>query len=557
MGIVPAVAADTHTVSTTAELEAAFASAASGDTIVIAAGTYYPLDTLDIGDRSLTIVGVGSGDTIIDGSHVVDQGKDFLLGRDDDSDVLVDLVAISGLTVRCYGEEGIEVGNATVIALNDCVATDTDDGFYIRLDEFTNARLTMFYCSSYGNDGEGFSISIDDTTSLYFEMSYCHAYGNEEEGYDINIQDTTGLLCGFFYCSASNNENEGFEIDIETTDASVNIIECSASFSGEEGFSLEFEGSSCTVDIDGCIAHANGEAGMEVNSWDDNSDDGIYIYACTFSGNDDEGIAVYADYQSSIYVSNVISFGNEYGIYADNDGTGNMAVSNCTVYGNDYGLGVYNDGDAEDPIGPTVLLLTNIASSGNACSFFLEEDPYIATEGDFPVVSYCLFDDAQLEASGYDILPLFGDGILFESPLFAQPLTADFRPMAVSPLIDAGFDTSPTFYGRVLDDIRGIARPQKNAYDIGAYEFNDVEPGLNPSGPATFKPLVSTVLEQALILWEDVLSQLPEEMTAEQEALVSAIQGRVEGAMMLGNPIAAAGALRQAMAEMQALLASL
>jgi hypothetical protein len=302
------------------------------------------------------------------------------------------------------------------------------------------------------------------------------------------------------------------------------------------------------------IAHSNGEAGLDVYS---EGDDGIYIYACTFSGNDDEGITVYADDQSSLYVTNVISYANEYGIYADNDGTGNMAVSNCTVYGNDYGLGVYNDGDAEDPIGPTVLLLTNIASSGNGCSFYLEEDPSIATEGDFPVVSYCLFDDAQLEASGYDILPLFGAGILFDSPLFAHPRTADFRPMAVSPLIDAGFDTSPTFYGRVLDDIRGIARPQKNAYDIGAYEFNNVEPGLNPSGPATFKPLVSTALEQALILWEDVLSQLPVEMTAEQEALVSAIQGRVEGAMMLGNPIAAAGALRQAMAEMQALLASL
>ncbi len=46
VGIVPAVAADTHTVSTTAELEAAFAAAASGDTILIAAGTYYPWTSL-------------------------------------------------------------------------------------------------------------------------------------------------------------------------------------------------------------------------------------------------------------------------------------------------------------------------------------------------------------------------------------------------------------------------------------------------------------------------------------------------------------------------------
>lgn len=50
---------------------------------------------------------------------------------------------------------------------------------------------------------------------------------------------------------------------------------------------------------------------------------------------------------------------------------------------------------------------------------------------------------------------------------FVDPASADYRLQATSPAVDAGTDTAP--WG-ITRDLRGAARPQSAAFDVGAYE---------------------------------------------------------------------------------------
>jgi hypothetical protein len=97
----------------------------------------------------------------------------------------------------------------------------------------------------------------------------------------------------------------------------------------------------------------------------------------------------------------------------------------------------------------------------------------------------------------------------------------------------------------VKDDIEGTSRPQGTAYDIGAYEQ-----GEDDFTPGTIKPLVTTSMNTALNTWNDVLSQLPETPSEEQQSLIEEIQALIERAGSLGNPVAANGALQKAITLM-------
>jgi alkylation response protein AidB-like acyl-CoA dehydrogenase len=69
--------------------------------------------------------------------------------------------------------------------------------------------------------------------------------------------------------------------------------------------------------------------------------------------------------------------------------------------------------------------------------------------------------------------------------------------------------------------------------------------------------MVMTALGTATQSWNSVIGALPDTLTGEQQALLDAIQALMEQAKSLGNPIAANGALQQALAQMEALMATL
>ena len=70
---------------------------------------------------------------------------------------------------------------------------------------------------------------------------------------------------------------------------------------------------------------------------------------------------------------------------------------------------------------------------------------------------------AQWRTFGYDTHSLISTA----TALFVNPAGNDYRLAAGSPAIDAGTNLSPD----VVADIVGTTRPQRAAYDIGAYEM--------------------------------------------------------------------------------------
>ncbi|MBN1786609.1 MAG: hypothetical protein JW825_06460 [Candidatus Methanofastidiosa archaeon] len=83
-----------------------------------------------------------------------------------------------------------------------------------------------------------------------------------------------------------------------------------------------------------------------------------------------------------------------------------------------------------------------------------------------------------------------------------------------------------------------------------AESFDIVVPSSNNVTPASFIPLYRVKLQQALEMWECILSQLPEDITEENVLLIDSVQTFMNGAITLTNPIYANGQLSKAIDQM-------
>jgi hypothetical protein len=145
-----------------------------------------------------------------------------------------------------------------------------------------------------------------------------------------------------------------------------------------------------------------------------------------------------------------------------------------------------------------------------------------------------------------------GIGNISTVPLFVDwPYDVSLSPD--SPCIDAGTDTSGPAFGGVTDAILGVPRPQGTAYDMGAYEYRRSQPA-SPWSPVSIMPLARTQLNNTLVTWNELATQLPEEPTDEMTALIERIQEHMGNATGLANPIYASGELAKAYALMDELL---
>ena len=183
--------------------------------------------------------------------------------------------------------------------------------------------------------------------------------------------------------------------------------------------------------------------------------------------------------------------------------------------------------------------VTNCIIWGNFCG----DDPndVLDTEGDYALITYSNI------GGGWP-----GEGNIDADPLFVNAPT-DVSLTAGSPCIDMGTNlVSWGSLGGVMDDIPGTPRPQRSAYDMGAYECAGAS-----WSPMVVQPLARTQLASVLSLWEDLLERLPDEPTGEMAALIEQIQGHMANAAQLTNPIYASGQLSKAAAAMQQLAALL
>jgi len=256
----------------------------------------------------------------------------------------------------------------------------------------------------------------------------------------------------------------------------------------------------------------------------------VSVDRCTFTGNKaNYGGAVYFTQATSLTVINSIFYANEadYGGAMDLGHQSRVIVTNCTFTGNE----AENVGGAIRNTA-TRLTVTNCILWDNG-------------EEIFDVASSALVTYSDVQG-GWP-----GAGNIDAEPLFVS-VPGDLSLRQASPCVDSGTDASAAQYGSVTDDILGVARPQRTAYDMGAYEYASAS-----WSPVVLQPLARTQLASVLSLWEDLLERLPDEPEDDMAALIAQIQGHVANAAQLTNPIYASGQLSKAAAAMQQLAALL
>jgi hypothetical protein len=168
-------------------------------------------------------------------------------------------------------------------------------------------------------------------------------------------------------------------------------------------------------------------------------------------------VALWFDSVSSGKVANNVLFHqtlNEYsiGIYLGN--IGDIRIANNIVFSGDgtYRYGVYEDGATCDPTNFFNNLIFDCPSG-----LYYDEGSTAIT--DISVLN------ALTECSGN----ITTTQTL--SQLFVGGSPFDYHLTSGSDAIDAGYDTSNSYWGEVTDDIDGETRPNRSAYDIGFDEY--------------------------------------------------------------------------------------
>jgi len=508
-------------------IAAANALAQTGDTIKIAAGTYYLTSKIEI-KGGVTYQGAGPGLTIIDGNNVT---RAFVAWGD------------RGATNGQVDANGVGVLNATGpkgwilegMTIRNCVAdaNDRQDILSAARDLLTNYKATPYTLAAAQTENDGimdnpgwFTIlsgGADDSLTDVELRAYLganppgsagHLVANGDKAGDggaITIDNkAVGTIqnCEFLnnHTPAQGDGDDGGAVNI-TGLAVVTINNClfdgnyacspnSVTITGSDGDGghIKIQGSSASALTPGTTLIANRCVFKNGNA----SDDGgainssavgnvIRLDSCWFEGNtswDNGNVCQFADKeQSEVTVTNCIFVKNI--TKADNspdrmiETNRNSRFVNCTFAGNyqfDEDI-IYNNADAADTNRDGVADETVDTTQVINCIF--ANNTFGADAGNDHILSSrntsfsikavnCLFFN-NLKADGTTAMAVTNrteTGSIMTNPL----LDANYAPGAGSPAINAGVD--PFTVGVIMTaDYKGAPRPQGSAYDIGAYEF--------------------------------------------------------------------------------------
>jgi hypothetical protein len=411
---------DGHSGSASAPLQTiyqAIAKANSGDTILVAPGTYSGKYNTNLGMKNLTLASQqGAASTIIDGGG---SAIAFWLN----SSGLTRACVINGFTIQNTYNNGANSpgGGAMLIAFNSP----------------TIENCVFKNCSSSANYGGG-ALCIEQANPLIVNCIFenCSSTGANSDGGAISLSDSPNVTiqaCSFHQCSASRNGGAlkiGFDGD---TTSSAQVIQCAFRENN-------------APDNGGAISVEFGK--------------GATITACAFLGNSagEEGGAIYEDAPplqvgSSTFVGN--SAGDEGGAIADFGG--NFSLTNCTVVNNS---GYYWGGGVD-----VAYVSANIVN----CILRGNQNPgknsanQIENNNASLTVSYSDVQGGWTGTGNFDADPRF-----VQTPGAANVPYGDLHLQTVSPCIDAGTSSGITLPASDLD---GNARLYGSAPDIGAYEM--------------------------------------------------------------------------------------
>lgn len=519
----------------TAAVHAAIAAVDDGGVIYFSPGTYYVNILIISPTKSFSLVGLGGPDhTLLNGDTTGDGTGDGSVVTIQDTHSLVAPITLEGFTLtngaHTYGA-GLHNNQASTIVTN-CVFRDNTASW-------GGAGMANFQCapvvtgcifvdnsaSSPGSDGGGMYNAQSQP-----RISSCRFEGNmalDEGGAIANVSGSS-----LFVVNTSFVENSAYNGGAIRSHNSVTVT-------------IEY----CT--ISGNRAENDGGGINARNST-------MFIKGCTFSENTAEnwqGGAIYnreviATVLSSSFIENEAIKRNA-GAVHNEDSTFNAA--NCVFAGNWAG----GEGGVMKNVDDSVVTLMNCTVFGNGAGS--NDGALFNQRRSPPTITNCIFWDNGNEIYADDVESIalvtysdvqgghIGMGNIDADPLFVfAPTNLSLR--AASPCVDAGTNLAPG----VLDDILGVPRPQRMAYDMGAYEYAG-----SSWSPVSLQPLARTQLQAALALWNGVACRIPCDPSDEVTALVWDIQKHMENAAQLTNPVYASGQLAQAAALMEALAALL
>ncbi len=504
-------------------IQAGINTASYGDTVQVAAGTYYEHITMKSG---VIVQGAGAGDnpsihSIIDGGGT----STVVTASDVDSAAKIDGFKVT----NGFGDVGGGMYNKNSSpTVANCTFSRNSSGWVGGGMNNDNSFPTVTDCTFSENTalltGGGMN---NDTSSP--TVTNCIFYKNTAtSGSGMNNNNSSPIITK---CTFSENSAEGliggFGGGMNNVGGSPTVTDCnfSENYAWLRGGGM-WNGASSPI-VTNCIFTEN-SAGLDGGGmWNDSSSS--TVTGCTFSGNvagEDSwasggGMGNYYC-SSSLTITNCIFSGNS----AGKNGGGmfntysSPTVTNCTFSVNtvgyidemDYYWG-WGGGMSNNASSPTV---TNCIFYGNRaiygaggmynfqssptvtnCTFFgdsagpvpeekrSEEDDSWGAGGIYnrlssqTTVTNCImwgdwpFEIVNQEAPSTSLITYsdiqggyMGTGNIAKDPMFESPATGDFHIIRGSPCIDKG-----TSNGAPNTDFEGDPRPQGTGYDIGADEY--------------------------------------------------------------------------------------
>ena len=439
-----------------ASIGAAVKAAASGDTIVLAPGTYTGEGNRDVRivGKSLTIRSTDPNDTHVMTTTVID-----CRGNPLDPHYAFEVDAGSHLTL-----EGIRIVNGYGSVSGGAIRCERG-----RLDVY---RCVFANCRTVWWGG---AVQCTDAEATFSRCTFARNESTEMHGGAISAQRSDIDLS---QCVFESNRGGA----VQTYDSSVTMDRCTfQDNTGGDGAAVyshmgadlseptQVQATRCTF----------------VNNTSEASGGALYVHnsdttveSCTFSSNaaGQDGGALYA-HRCRPFVRNCVFTGN---VAADLGGAAmtwydsGLDVFNCTFADNDAGGGGAIAGERNsDVLISHSILWNNTALRGPA--LYLARHEWGSLHPSTATIEYS--DVAGAEAGVYveaGCTLYWGSGNIDADPIFAGPLQNDYHLSPGSPCVNVGDPAYRPSQG--VTDLDGNLRRFGETVDMGAYEFQGLGP---------------------------------------------------------------------------------
>ncbi len=295
------------------------AAAHAGDTVLVAAGTYYEQVVVD---EDIALTGSGSATTIMDGGS---SGSVMTITADG---AIISMLTVTG-SGGDPGDSGIRVESSGTTITS--IISRNNDGHGIYLAPDAGATIADNNCSH--NNGDG--IHLDESTFASVEENIC----SHNDGHGIYVGDEAYASATDNICS--HNGWNGIVFGYEAGSASGNTCTyngASGIAGGEYGAS-PFRGNNCSY---------NDYAGISLG--EDCRDFTLDYNICL--GNGYAGIALSGDAGSNTIRNNILADNDHAGL-AFGDAAGSSTAESNDITGNE--VGIHLDGSGGNIISDNVI----------------------------------------------------------------------------------------------------------------------------------------------------------------------------------------------------------